>query len=229
MDMLPLCDAVCALTSKEVICIMDSEGRSPLDLFVIRVKLSNWLDGPEEEMISAYSGFNGGIMALESLKQRKAHAFELFQTLLELHPAGSDTSISSLKALPSWLLNDALLHPHVSNTLDNKISEKFTVVFIMLNFYAIIIIVTAFMSFISSQVFTDSQNGWEIHGLSVGVVFLTILTATQFFATIFSNCIRRWLLDPWIWIDLANIFLMIVSINIISIIPRKFRKGLHLA
>ena len=175
----------------------DDNGNSPLQLLCIR----------------ATSSENA---SLNDEKKARANIAECLKLYLNAKPASSADFLTTLQSFPQWLRDGAVIHPHVKEILNRKISNRFPTAMLILDLYFYIVIIVCFsiatetrIQYCSSQTLeTSSGMDSVVTTCLVGATYFLKREVTQIISTISLGTFRVWILNADNWLDICVVVLL---------------------
>ena len=225
----PIVLLVLAQVFPESLVTRENKGRTPMHLAmvnahreaipgVIRFLLESC--GPEICNVRDYDGYLPlHLLALglrgirsESMEQRNSVA-ECLSLYLGAEPHASADFLTSLQDLPEWLLDVAVVTPHVRNVLNKKIVKRLPTLFLIMDGYWYIILVICFQVSTTGQI--DNRFEFTSHNVFTSLIFVFLGGAwfvlrelLQIISMWSLGGLSKWFWDPTNWIDVSLIILV---------------------
>jgi len=91
--------------------------------------------------------------------EARSQAHRCLNIFLSAKPRGSSDFLRSLRRLPEWLKDTAVLHPHVQGILNNKISQRLPTFFLMADLIMLALLIVSLWQYSNDGVTSSSSQG----------------------------------------------------------------------
>ena len=139
------------------------------------------------------------------LLQSRENALKAMNLFLTAEPIPTTNFFTSLHCLPKWMVDRAVVHPKVQESLNDKISKKFPTAIMMIDCYALLTVLFAFTKLtigsidrrtdpdlenaVPSSKVGESVNRWKKNYARTGLLPLIDISIYFFFRVYYSNSI----------------------------------------
>eukprot|EP00591_Stephanopyxis_turris_P001804 CAMPEP_0195520030 /NCGR_PEP_ID=MMETSP0794_2-20130614/15963_1 /TAXON_ID=515487 /ORGANISM="Stephanopyxis turris, Strain CCMP 815" /LENGTH=707 /DNA_ID=CAMNT_0040649299 /DNA_START=63 /DNA_END=2186 /DNA_ORIENTATION=- len=215
---------------------VDIDGRSPFHILGNRARTmpigSEVQEDDEATVVSMFAkteeekmGLRGGL----AYDRHRKNMQECLDVLLSANSESSDVFFDALANYPSWLHAHAVLNTDAQRIMNKVVMTRFlpSAIF-LLDAYFIGAIIYAYRYATYAVIQGEGISlAWDSIVLTVGCVYFGLRAAI--YMTNMSNigCFHAWVADPWNWVDLACVALLIVMLlsinNMMLVIGDDFR------
>ncbi len=177
---------------------LDDNGNSPLQLLCIRAT-----------SIDARSSVTDD-------KYTRQHITECLKVYLSAKPKSSADFLTTIQSFPQWLRDEAVIHPHVKEILNGKISNIFPTSALILDGYFYFLIIICFSVATKVHIKYSINLEKEIPPNTSSFVLVCLIGASYFLtrevsqiiSTISLGTFRAWILNPDNWLDNVVVVLL---------------------
>lgn len=167
--------------------------------------------------------------------EQKESVHKCLEHLLNAEPEPTADFFTALQSLPDWLSEQAVVMEVVQTLLNEKISQRFPTMVLMVDFYVLAMVITSYSINVVESIdrrydptLDDDIASTELIPLYLGGGYFLLREIVQMISLLSLKAFNVWVYDPSNWLNLIFVFLVLfwtVSMDSGNLSKENFKIG----